>query len=122
MTDYTKAGANCMSDNIIKLVSSQKVATELNEAETRAVARMMHTACICARKWIAVWAGKRPPRDESLNAMQMLVAAEMAVQDLAETPPHKRDLARVDGVISDLDAWRERLQAKILKKEPPADD
>jgi hypothetical protein len=119
MTDYAKAGTNCMSDNIIKLVSSQKVATELNEAETRAVARMMHTACICARKWIAAWDGKRPPRDESLNAMQMLAAAEMAVQDLAETPPPKRDLARVDDVIDALDAWRERLQAKMDSKRIP---
>jgi hypothetical protein len=98
------------------------VATELSEAEARAVARLMLTACICARKWIGVWDGKTPPRDESQNAMQMLLAAEMAVQDLAETKPWRRDPSRVDGMISNLQAWRERLQAKLDAKGPPVDD
>jgi hypothetical protein len=54
--------------------------------------------------------------------MQMLLAAEMAVQDLAETEPWRRDLSRVDGMISNLQAWRERLQAKLDAKGPPVDD
>jgi hypothetical protein len=72
---------------------------QLTEAEARAVGHLMWRAVIFARRSTAEWMDRKPRKDEVLQVVAWLARAEEVVMNLSQTPPDKRKLDELRGVI-----------------------